>query len=68
MASGRDPNDWQGPRACGKPTEAFIFSLLFQVLISQIYLNLVIAIIVDAFTGFTTTSKLPVNERLIERF
>lgn len=32
------------------------------------YLNLVIAIIVDAFTGVSSASKLPIDEKLIDRF
>lgn len=35
---------------------------------SQVYLNLVIAIIVDAFTGVSSASKLPIDEKLIDRF
>ena len=42
--------------------------MLFQFLITQVYLNLVIAIIVDAFTGILATEKLPINDKLIDEF
>ena len=53
MAAGRDPTDWLGPKGCGDPLSATLFFYVFQLFLTQIYLNLVIAIIVDAFTGIT---------------
>lgn len=41
---------------------------MFQCLVSQVYLNLVVAIIVDAFTGVSSAQKLPVDENLIDKF
>lgn len=45
-----------------------MFFGIFQLLVSQIYLNLVIAIIVDAFTSVIAAGKLPVTEDLIDEF
>ena len=68
VADGRDPHDWKGPRGCGSPVVAYIFFSFFQILVTQVYLNLVIAIIVDAFTGMSAANKLPVDEKLIDAF
>ena len=68
MDAGRDPQDWQGPRGCGNRREAFYFFYIFQILLSQIYLNLIIAIIVDGFSGASEADKLPVNEDFIGDF
>lgn len=51
VAVGRDPSAILGPRGCGNHMTAFLFFAIFYILVSQVYLNLVIAIIVDAFTG-----------------
>ena len=45
-----------------------VFHLLFQVIVSQVFLNLFIAIIIDAFFGQTDLAKIPVKERVIEDF
>ena len=68
IASGRDPENWEGPRGCGEQLRSYFFFGLFQFLITQVYLNLVIAIIVDAFTGVLATEKLPINDKLIDEF
>ena len=68
MDSGRDPADWQGPSGCGDTIWAYIFFTLFQLLVTQIYINLTIAIIVDAFTGVTTSDKLPVQNDLMNLY
>ena len=47
---GDDPTDTYGPKGCGNPF-AVAFHLLFQVIVSQVFLNLFIAIIIDAFFG-----------------
>ena len=38
------------------------------MLVSQIYLNVVIAVIVDAFGGTTSVSKLPFSDILVDDF
>ena len=68
VEAGRDPQDWRGPRGCGNQFSAFAFFGLFQLLISQIYLNVVIAVIVDAFEGMIVVSKLPVSDIFIDAF
>ena len=57
IASGRDPNDINGPKGCG-PGFAIVFHLLFQVIVSQVFLNLFIAIIIDAFFGQASNGPL----------
>ena len=47
---------------------SYSFFVIFQLLVSQIYLNLVIAIIVDAFSSVIASAKVPVNEDLIDEF
>lgn len=39
------------PFACGNPLASYVFFMLFHVLVFQIFMNLFIAIIVDAFLG-----------------
>ena len=68
IAAGRDPHAWDGPRGCGLVFQSYFFFGLFYFLITQVYLNLVIAIIVDAFTGVLATEKLPINDKLIDEF
>ena len=48
VVAGRDPNAVDGPKGCGTGF-AVAFHLLFQVIVSQVFLNLFIAIIIDAF-------------------
>jgi len=67
VADGRDPSNTYGPRGCGNPF-AVAFHLFFQVIVSQIFLNLFIAIIIDAFFGQTSLSDMPVKEKSIEDF
>ena len=38
------------------------------MLISQIYLNVLIAVIADVFSGMVERSKLPVSDNLIDKF
>lgn len=47
---GDDPLDTYGPKGCGTGF-AIVFHLLFQIIVSQVFLNLFIAIIIDAFFG-----------------
>jgi len=64
---GDDPNDTYGPKGCGT-SFATTFHLLFQVLVSQVFLNLFIAIIIDAFFGQTDIANIPVKEENIKGF
>ena len=67
IAAGRDPTDWQGPQGCGSRFTSFLFFSLFQLLFSQIYLNLIIAIIVDAFSGVIASRKMnPIDDDMID--
>lgn len=50
IARGDDPEDVYGPKGCGNGF-AVVFHILFQVIVSQVFLNLFIAIIIDAFFG-----------------
>lgn len=68
VEAGRDPDDWRGPQGCGSYLGSSIFFNLFLLFVSQIYLNVVIAVIVDAFGGSTSISKLPFSDRLIDAF
>jgi len=64
---GDDPNDTYGPKGCGT-SFAIAFHLLFQVIVSQVFLNLFIAIIIDAFFGQTDIANLPIKEKTFEDF
>ena len=67
VADGRDPTKWDDTRGCGTPF-AVVFHLLFQVVVSQVFLNLFVAVIIDAFFGQTDLANLPVKERQIDDF
>jgi len=67
VADGRDPENWLGPKGCGN-SFSITFHLLFQVIVSQVFLNLFIAIIIDAFFGQTELSNMPVKEKTAEDF
>lgn len=67
VARGDDPNDTMGPKGCGTGF-AIAFHLLFQVIVSQVFLNLFIAIIIDAFFGNTSLSGMPVKQKSIDDF
>lgn len=67
VREGRDPNDPYGPKGCGNGF-AIAFHLLFQVIVSQVFLNLFIAIIIDAFFGQTDLAAMPVKEKSIEDY
>lgn len=68
IADGRDPTETFDTRGCGKPGIAIAFHLLFQVIVSQVFLNLFIAIIIDAFFGQTDMANMPVKEKTVEDF
>lgn len=67
VEDGRDPTETYGPKGCGT-SFALIFHLLFQVIVSQVFLNLFIAIIIDAFFGQADLALMPVKESAIEDF
>lgn len=48
------------PFACGSPIVSYTFFILFQILVGQIFMNLFIAIIIDAFLGQSDQFKLPI--------
>ena len=46
VAAGRDPSSLLGPRGCGHPTLALAIKISFQIIVSQICLNLLTAIFI----------------------
>jgi Ca2+-binding EF-hand superfamily protein len=68
VARGEDPSDHMAPKGCGPTTVAFAFFLLFQLLVGQIFLNLFIAIIIDAFFGQNDLANLPISPRSVEEY
>ena len=62
MASGRNPDEPFDTRGCGTGF-AIVFHLLFQLVVTQVFLNLFIAIIIDAFLAGTDTADLPIDEK-----
>ena len=56
------------PYACGSPAATYIFFTLFHILVSQIFLNLFIAIIIDGFVNQTDHFKLPINSHALQDF
>ena len=68
IEDGIDPTKWYGPRSCGDTNIAIIFHLVFQIITTQIFLNLFIAVIIDAFAGVTDTAELPVSNYAIYEY
>ena len=68
IADGRDPQSWDGPKGCGSSFGSITFHLVFQVIITQIFLNLFIAIIIDAFMGVSESYDLPVSRMAVIEF
>ena len=56
------------PDACGSPLVAYIYFYSFTVIVSQIFLNLFIAIIIDSFLGQSDAFSLPVTQLDIDEF
>ena len=54
--------------ACGSPVTSYIFFICFNILVFQIFINLFVAIIIDAFLGETHLSDLPIPNYTIEEF
>ena len=57
IARGDLPTDTMGPKGCGTGF-AIAFHLLFQIIVSQVFLNLFIAIIIEAFFGQASSGDL----------
>ena len=49
------------PFACGTPIIAYIFFIMFYILVSQIFVNLFIVIIIDAFQDKESNKNLPIT-------
>lgn len=56
------------PNGCGKPVIARIYFFSFMIVVSLIFLNLFIAIVVDTFIGQSTAFKLPIRQNDIDSF
>jgi hypothetical protein len=54
--------------ACGSPAVAFGYHMSFQIIVSQVFLNIFIAIILDSFAGQAGAFALPVNQNSIDDF
>ena len=54
--------------ACGSPAIAYGYHLSFQIVVSQVFLNIFIAIIIDSFAGQADAFNLPVNQNAIDQF
>jgi hypothetical protein len=54
--------------ACGNPVMSFLFFTSFYIIITQLFINLIIAILVDSFIGQTQSSQLPVSRDDIDVF
>lgn len=68
VKAGRDPTHWEGPRGCGSQLDSILFHLIFQVVITQIFLNLFIAVIIDAFMGVSEAYDLPISRVAVIEF
>lgn len=53
---------------CGNPTISIVFFYSFNVVVSQIFLNLFIAIIIDSFMSQSNAYDMPVNQGDIDDF
>ena len=53
---------------CGSPLIAYTFFYSFNVIVCQIFLNLFIAVIIDAFLGQSEALGQPVNQSDINEF
>ena len=53
---------------CGTPWIAFMYHMSFQIIVSQVFLNIFIAIILDSFGGQTDALNLPVQKNDVEDF
>ena len=56
------------PFSCGNPITSYIFFIAFHILVFQIFMNLFIAIIIDAFLGQTDHFQLPIQKYSIQEY
>lgn len=49
------------PNGCGLPGTARFYYIAFQIIVSQVFLNLFIAIVVDTFVAMKQEHDLPVT-------
>ena len=56
------------PFACGSPITAILFFITFQILVFQIFVNLFVAVIIDAFLGQTDHFNLPIHKYSVQAF
>ena len=47
---------------------SYVFFVLFQILVTQVFINLFMAIIIDAFLGETDHFKLPIQPYALYEF
>lgn len=57
-----------GPKACGSVLYSYAYFLTFNTLVFQIFINLFVAIIIDAFLGQSNQFQLPIQNYSIEEF
>lgn len=53
---------------CGMPGFAKFYYILYQIIVSQVFLNLFIAVVVDTFIGMKRSHNLPVTQLDIDIF
>ena len=56
------------PMACGNAFSAYAFFIIFNILVFQIFINLFVAVIIDAFLGQTEHFNLPLHNYAIEEY
>jgi len=60
--------EFGGPKACGSALYSYIYFIIFNLLIFQVFINLFVAIIIDAFLGQTNHFLLPIQNYSIDEF
>ena len=56
------------PNGCGMPKTAKVYFISFQIIVSQVFLNLFIAIVVDTFIFMKNSFDLPITQKDIDTF
>ena len=56
------------PYGCGMPRVATVYFISFQIIVSQVFLNLFIAIVVDTFISMKNSFDLPITQTDIDTF
>ena len=62
IARGEDPSNPEHIRGCGDIGMSVAFHIFYQIMVSQIFLNLFIAIIIDSFFGRSEIESLPAQD------